>query len=128
MGAQPVGIFAYEEGYGGDFGGNDAASCGVVSSGVEGRGMRRKTAPSGSARQTEVIKIAGIVAGYSGGEDVPLPATGRNFEALQLADDFEGTVFAAELCPGSDMLPAQKPGHELRGGDGSNLLAQRGHR
>ena len=90
--------------------------------------MRRQSAPSDRAAQAELIEMRGIIVGDSAGEDEALPCIGGYFKTLQLAKDFERAMLAAHLRAGSDMLPAQKPVHELRRRDRLDLLAQRSDR
>src|SRR5271169_4070401 len=70
--------------------------------------------------------MRGIVVGDSAGEHKSLPRAGGNLKPLQLADHFERAMLSAHLRARSKMLPAQKPGHELRCSYRLDLLAQSG--
>src|SRR5262249_33676590 len=97
----------------------------ISSACIERRRVRRESSPSNRSGKTQLIEVRRLVARDSAAEYIALPGTRGNFETLQLAQDFERAVFAADLCPGSKVLPAQQPIHELRCGHGFNLLAQR---
>ena len=56
------------------------------------------------------------------------PGVCRRLETLQLLKGFERSAISEELRAGSDVLPTQQPAHELRGGYGLNLPAQRPNR
>jgi len=61
-------------------------------------------------------------------EDLLLPGICRRFESLQLLQRFEGAALAEQARFRREMLPAEQPAHELSGGDGLDLFAQRSER
>src|ERR1039457_263883 len=96
----------------------------IACHGVESRRMRRQAPPPDRASQTQVIEVGGIIVRDSARQNKSFPGACRYFESLQLTDYFERPMSAAHLRARSDMLPAQKPVHELRRRDWSDLLAQ----
>ena len=107
----PIGVVAYEKSDWRDSGWDYAAF--AIGERLEGRGMRRESAPSDSASQAELIQDFGIVVGDSPFEDLRFPGICGRFKALQLLARFEGPPFAEKLRARSGMLPAQQPVHEL---------------
>jgi hypothetical protein len=55
---------------------------------------------------------------------LPLPGICRRFKSLQLANGFERAALAKKLRAKGQVLPAQKPAHELCGRYGCDLPAQ----
>ncbi len=68
--------------------------------------------------------MRGIVARNSSREHKAFPRARRDFETLQLTKHFKRSVFAPYLSPGSNVLPAQQPVHELRRRHRLDLLAE----
>ncbi len=125
MWSHPVGFFAHEKRDWSHAGRNHApfSRRGVIKS----RGMRRQPSPTDRAGKTKLIEPLGIVIDNPTTQDLPLPGIGGNLKSLQLAQHLERGAFPLNLRSRCDVLPAQKPAHELRRGDRLNLLAQRGH-
>ena len=87
-------------------------------------GCGGQTTPSDRASEAQLIEMGRVVIRDATSQHKPFPGICGNFEALQLADDFQRAVLTAHLCSRSNMLPSQQPVHELRGCDRFNLLAQ----
>src|SRR5215469_4863401 len=90
--------------------------------------MRGQTSPAHGAGEEKLIEPLGIVVRYAPAQYLPLPGIGGNFKTLQLPQHLKRCALASDLGPGRDMLPAQEPAHELRRGNGLNLLPQSGNR
>ncbi len=90
--------------------------------------MRRQASPADRTGKAKLVEPLGIVVGDAPPQDLPLPGIGRNLKSLQLAQHIERGPFTLDLRFRRDMLPAQKPAHELRRRDRFNLLAQGGDR
>ena len=88
--------------------------------------MGRNPSPANRSGKAKLVKPFGIVVGNATCQYLPLPSIRWNFKSLQLAKHFESCAFALHLRSRRDMLPSQQPAHELRSGDGLNLLTQRG--
>ena len=86
--------------------------------------MRRDAAPADYAGHAERVERAGIVVGDALWQEGAFPLDGGSFEAFQFAECVEDALFAGELCLRREMLPAEKPVHELRRRDGLDLFAQ----
>ena len=119
----PVGFFAHEESDGRDAGGNHAAAAFACI--LQRRRMRRQASPADRAGQAELVEPAGSYSIDAARENLLLPGIGRDLEALQLMQHLQQAALAAELRLRREVLPAQQPAHELRRGDGLDLLAQR---
>src|ERR1700686_864962 len=88
------------------------------------RGMRREPPPPDRARQTKLIDLFWIVIGDTSREGLAFPGIRRRFKSLQLSQRFEQAALAQQLCARRDMLPTEKPVHELRRSYRLDLLAQ----
>ena len=80
---------------------------------VQGGRVWRNPSPADRARQTELVENLRVVIRDSARQDLRLPGTGRNFEALQLPDDFEQPALAPRLRARREVLPVEQPAHEL---------------
>src|SRR5208337_5139863 len=74
--------------------------------------------------ETELVEPFRIVIDNAASQDLPLPGIRRNFESLQLPQNFERSSFARDLSAWGQVLPLQQPLHELSRGHRLDLLAQ----
>src|SRR5258708_38087758 len=116
----PVGVVAGEKSNGGYAGGDHAAfALGRI---FERGWMRREASPADCAGQAELIEPLGIVVGDAAAQDFWLPGVGRDFEALQLVEDFAQGALTGALCIVSYVLPPQEPAEALCGCRGVDLM------
>src|SRR5258706_90985 len=117
MGSQPVGIFTDKNRNRRDPSRNyppPAFSAVLIASRCfQSRRMWRQPPPPDHSRQTQLIEVRRIVVRDSACQHKPLPRARRNLKSLQLANHFQRPVLAPNLRTRSNMLPAQKPVHEL---------------
>src|SRR5690348_11664164 len=120
--AHPIRYFANEERDGSDARRHDTTIS--SSSRFECCRMWREPAPTDSAGKAQTIEMGRVVFAHTLPQDLPLPSIRGNLESLKLAQYFQQTAFAVELCSRSDVLPSWQPAHELRRSRWLDLLAQ----
>src|SRR5260370_25044621 len=124
MRTKPVGILAHKKSNRRDSRWNHSPPILIGSRRFKSRRMRQRTAGSDRAWQAQLIEVRRIVVGDSACQHKTFPRARRNLKTLQLANHFKSAVLSPNLCARSDVLPAQKPSHELRRRDWGDLLAQ----
>ena len=128
MSSHPIRIFAHKERNRRNPRRNHSPPVFIGSRSFQSRRMRRQAAPSHRACQAQLIEVRRIVVADSACQYKPFPRAGWNFKPLQLPDHFQRSMLASHLRTRSEVLPAQKPVHELRCFDRFDLLAQRRNR
>ena len=94
-----------------------------VPSAIDGWGERRPH-PTAPVRQSWSSNLR-VVVRDSLGQYPVFPGIRRRFKTLKLLEHFKRSALSKQLRAWRHMLPTQQPTHELRGGYGLNLFAQR---
>src|SRR6185369_3237122 len=90
--------------------------------------MWRQPSPAHRPSQAKLVEPFGIVICDAPREHVPFPGVRWNFESLKLSQHIQSCTLAFDMGFWGNMLPAQQPAHELRGGDRLNLFSKRSDR
>lgn len=83
--------------------------------------------PADLAVGHQLVQQAGLIVAQPGGQHQPLQSGGGQRSPLELLDDPEQAVLAAQLVA-AQVLPLRQEGRQCPGRDGLHLLAQRGQR
>src|SRR4029453_4182775 len=80
--------------------------------------------PRHHAAEAEMLEVVGLIGAHACGQDLRLPGTRRQLDALQLPDDREQAVAAVEPRSGLHVLPAEEESHQIGGAHRLDRLAQ----